>query len=64
MLMDASAPSSECTGCRQQGHVGCKALQQQNPPVLNWECRPNYNGIETIRIVEENSSIFILVGMR
>jgi len=39
----------------QQGHAGSKALQQQNPPVLNWKCRLTqvdlYNGRKTVVVV-------------
>jgi len=44
----ASSSKSERAGYRQQGHAGSKTLHQQNPPVLNWRCRPTqadlYNG--------------------
>jgi len=35
----ASSLVSECASCCQQRHAGSKTSLQQNPPVLNWECR-------------------------
>jgi len=35
----ASSLESDCTSCHQQlGHVGSRALLQQNPPVVSWGC--------------------------
>ena len=60
----ASSPQSECTGCRQQGLSGSKTLHRQNPPVLNWRCRPTqvdvYNGRETVVVVVVVLCIFPL----
>ena len=42
----------ECASCLQQWYVGIKTLLQQNPPVLNWQCRLTqvvlYNGCKMI----------------
>jgi len=50
-----SSPKSECTGCRQQRHVGSKTLHQENSLVLNWRCQIKqvdlYNGHKTVVVV-------------